>query len=101
MKHFISQIRSGWHHGKGKKYSSKGQQEKALQHFLKALNQAQKTDNEGLIAVELESVGITYLKLGKYAFARRYLLQALKVFSELSDREDNSYFSNRVEEIGK
>ncbi len=101
MKRLISEIRSSWHHGKGEKYSRKGQQEKALQHFLEALNQAQKTDNEGSIAVELESIGVTYLRLGKYAFAKRYLFQALKVFSELSNREDNSYFSSRVEEIRK
>jgi len=101
MKDFLSEIKSAWYHGRGQKYSKRGEYEKALTYYLKALKYARQGHNKGTIATELASVGMVYLKLGEIFRGRKHLSESLKLYSELSHFEDDNFFSEQVAEVKK
>ena len=82
MKKFISQIRSGCHHGKGSKYTRKGNFELALIHFQAALKYAMLSDDEAYVPLEMECVARTLVRLGNYKEAEEYAKQSLNSYKQ-------------------
>jgi len=83
MKKLIFQIISGWHHGRGSRYTRKGNFEIALKHFRAALEYALHSGNEGSIPVEMECIARTLLRLRDYEQAEKYATESLKLYKKL------------------
>lgn len=99
MRLLLAHIKSGWHHGKGVKYSKKRNYELSLKHYLKALDYARKTDNLGSIANELECVAINYYRLKDYDRAKLYANECLNIYKQLSEKDDSGFFDKCVDRV--
>ena len=83
MKKFISQLRSAWHHGKGSKYTRRGNFKLALNHFQAALKYSMLSDNEASVPLEMECVARTLVRLGEYEQAKKYADESLILYKKL------------------
>jgi tetratricopeptide (TPR) repeat protein len=102
MKRLVFQTVSGWHHGRGSKYSRKGNFEMALKHYRSALEYASRSDNEGSIVVEMECIARTLVRLGDYEQAESYATKSLTLYKTLESA--GAIFTagaNRVTELIK
>jgi tetratricopeptide (TPR) repeat protein len=86
MRKLIFQIISGWHHGRGGKYTRKGNFELALKHFRAALEYASRSDNEASIPVEMECIARTLVRLRNYEQAEKYATESLNQYKRLRRR---------------
>ena len=83
MKNFIYHMKSGSNHGKGLKYESAGDYEKALHYFKQALIYAEKCDNEAMAPAELEAIAKVYFKMGRMEEFEKTARLALTKFEEI------------------
>lgn len=83
MRKFIYQLISAGHHGRGSKYTRKGDFEKALKHFRLALEYALRSDTKAYVPAEMESISRTFIRLGDYEQARKYAIESLNLYKEM------------------
>lgn len=88
LKALWAAIQCGRHHGKGHKYTKRGDLEKAVMYFKKALLYAERTGNLGTIAFEMECIAITYLEMKRQSEAKEYAESSLKIYRSLADQGD-------------
>jgi tetratricopeptide (TPR) repeat protein len=82
MRKFINQIRAAWHHGKGSKYTRKGNFGLALYHFQTALKFATNSDNQASVALEVECIARTFMRLGDYVKAKENAEECLSLYNK-------------------
>ncbi|MEW6068542.1 MAG: hypothetical protein AB1610_09680 [Nitrospirota bacterium] len=80
MTKFINQLRSAWHHGKGSKYTRKGNYQLALHHFQAALEYATRSDNQASIPLETECIARSFMRLGDYVNAKQNAEKSLSLY---------------------
>lgn len=97
MRKFIHQLISAGHHGKGLKYTRKGDFEKALKHFRTALEYALRSDNKGSIPHEMECIARTFVRLKDYEQAQKYATESLSLYKEM--QWAGSIFEKCVERV--
>jgi tetratricopeptide (TPR) repeat protein len=61
-------------------YMGQGFFEQAVDHFLQALDAAERTSNRGAVAVVRENLGMQYLDSGEFASARYQLDESIAIF---------------------
>jgi len=83
MRRIVFQIISSWHHGRGSKYTRKGNFERALEHFRAALEYALRSDNESSIPIEMECISRTLVRLRDYEQAEEYASESLARYRKL------------------
>lgn len=80
MTKFINQLRASWHHGKGSKYTRKGNYQLALHHFQAALEYATISDNQASMPLEAECIARTFMRLGDYVNAKQSAEKSLSLY---------------------
>jgi len=85
MRKFVNQLIASWHHGKGYKFTKKGNHGAALHHFQLALNHAIKSEDQAKVALEIECVARTYLRLGDYFNARLHAEKCYHLYEKLEN----------------
>ncbi len=78
----ISSILEGWYSGKGNKCTRHNNYEKALFYYEKALTFARKGGNIGSIAITLECIARTYIRLNDQESAIRYAEEGLDLYQK-------------------
>lgn len=66
----------------------RGENEKALEMFLKSLDWSYEHDNSADIGTNLTYVGNIYLKIGNYPLGIKYHMDALKIFESVKDNDN-------------
>jgi len=83
MNTFIPHLKMGHYHGKGIKFSKKGDFFKAITYFERALENAKKCGNPAMIPFELEAIAHSYFMLEEYKKAEKFTIESLKMYNEL------------------
>lgn len=94
-------LQCGRHHGKGNKFKNKGNYDKAIIHFKKALLHAENTGNKGTLAFENECVAITFLEMKKPVEAKKYAERSLELYRGLAGQDEDKFFAEAVSRVEK
>jgi tetratricopeptide (TPR) repeat protein len=97
----ISSLKSSWFLGKGSKAFNNGYYKKALRYFLYALENAKKTDSSAEVAVRMEAIAETYLKLDDYNKARSYAYESLEIYNKFLSNDNRGVFKKAINRVKK
>ena len=81
MRAFLNQIRSGWHHGRGSKYTREKNFKLALEHFQAAAKYAMNSNGLACVALEIECIARTFARLGDNVRARQNAEESLRLYN--------------------
>lgn len=88
MKEFIAAMRSGNDHGKGLKCVKTEDYANAVHYFQKALENAEKANDETMIPFELESIANAYFMLDDFDQAEDCAKKCLKLYEKIEHYGD-------------
>ena len=81
MKAFINQFRAALHHGRGSKYTREKNFNLALVHFQAAAKYAKDSDGQASVALEIECIARTLVRLGDYVNAKQNAEESLRLYN--------------------
>ena len=75
-------MKCSWHHGKGSKFTRKCNHEKALKHFKLALKFVIDSDDDLVIALEMECIARALISLGNRDEAIEYAIKSYDIYKK-------------------